>query len=116
MVWHDLCKNCNHQIDELIDGLKHVTKTEVKLDERHTYIIGKYGPVIKCMEEVDGKETTTFKPIKKGISLTDIEENNYKSEDIINECASVSKKQDCVIGQHNGTDVIIKKGKFERKV
>ncbi len=112
MVWHELCKNCNLEIDELIDGLKHVTKTEVKLDDRHTYVIGKYGPVIKCTEEVDGKETTLFKPIKKGISLSDIEENNYNAVDILKDCSAVLKKQDHVLGQHEGDDVIIKKGKF----
>ena len=39
------------------------TKIEVKLDENNTYLIGKYGPVIKCIEQVDGKEEITFKII-----------------------------------------------------
>ena len=54
-IWHELCNKCNKEIDTLVDGLKDETKIEIKIDENNTYMIGKYGPVIKCVEEVDGK-------------------------------------------------------------
>ena len=31
--------------------IKKVDKPVIKIDEHHTYIIGKYGPVIKCEDE-----------------------------------------------------------------
>ncbi|NDH07267.1 type IA DNA topoisomerase, partial [bacterium] len=52
--WVDLCKSCNTQIDTLVDGLRDETKFEIKLDENNTYVVGKYGPVIKCVEDIDG--------------------------------------------------------------
>ena len=64
-IWHELCNKCNKEIETLVDGLKDETKIEIKIDENNTYMIGKYGPVIKCVEEVDGKEEIKFKPIKK---------------------------------------------------
>ena len=64
--WVELCKSCNNEIDALVEKIKEETKIEYKIDENNTYLIGKYGPVIKCVEETDdGKETITFKPVRK---------------------------------------------------
>jgi DNA topoisomerase-1 len=111
-IWHTLCDTCNKQIDTLVDGLKDETKIEVKLDDNNTYLVGKYGPVIKCVEEVDGKEEITFKPIKKDIDIHKIENGDYNNNirDIIDTNKNV--KSQYILGQHNGKDVILKKGKF----
>jgi DNA topoisomerase-1 len=53
-IWYNLCETCNKQIDILVDGLKDESKIEVKLDDNNTYLVGKYGPVIKCVEQVNG--------------------------------------------------------------
>ena len=55
------------------------TKIEMKLDNNNTYLVGKYGPVIKCVEEVDGKEEITFKPIKKDMDIHKIENGDLSS-------------------------------------
>jgi DNA topoisomerase-1 len=110
LVWVDLCEKCNKEIDDLVDGLKYETKIEIKLDENNTYLIGKYGPVIKCVEEVDGKEEIKFKPIKKDIDLKMIEDGTYTTEEIIDTNKNV--KSQYILGQHNGKDVILRKGKF----
>jgi DNA topoisomerase-1 len=68
-IWYNLCSTCNKQIDTLVDGLKDESKIEVKLDDHNTYLVGKYGPVIKCVEEVNGIEQINFKPIKKDIDI-----------------------------------------------
>ena len=49
--WTDLCNDCNKNIDQCIKKIKKVDKPVIKIDEHHTYIIGKYGPVIKCEDE-----------------------------------------------------------------
>jgi DNA topoisomerase-1 len=108
--WVDLCKSCNAQIDTLVDGLRDETKFEIKLDENNTYLVGKYGPVIKCVEEVDGKEEITFKPVKKDIDVNSLEMGSYAVEDLVD--AKKSAKSQFILGQHNGHDVILRSGKF----
>ena len=110
LIWFELCDNCNKQIDNLVDGLKDETKIEIKLDENNTYIVGKYGPVIKCVEEVDGKEEITFKPIKKDVDAKTLKKGNISVEELVD--TSKSSKTQYILGQHNGKDVILRKGKF----
>lgn len=109
-IWYELCDTCNRQIDLLMDGLKEETKFEIKLDNNNTYLVGKYGPVIKCVQEIDGKEQIEFKSIRKDIDIKLIENGDCNVDDIID------KKKPCksqfILGQHNGKDVILRKGKF----
>jgi DNA topoisomerase-1 len=108
--WVDLCDKCNKQIDNLVDGLREETKFEYKIDDNNTYIIGKYGPVIKCVEEIDGKEEIKFKSIRKDVDIQLLEKGNYNVEDVID--TNKTAKSQFILGQHNGKDVIIRKGKF----
>jgi DNA topoisomerase-1 len=106
-IWHELCESCNKQIDSLIDSLKDETKFEIKLDDNNTYMIGKYGPVIKCVEQVDGKEEIKFKPVKKD---ADVKKGSSTVEELVDTNKTV--KSSYILGQHNEKDVILKKGKF----
>jgi DNA topoisomerase-1 len=110
-IWYNLCETCNKQIDILVDGLKDESKIEVKLDEHNTYMIGKYGPVIKCVEEVNGIEQINFKAIKKDIDVHKIENGDYNQsiEEIIDK--NVIKKR-YILGQYEGKEVVLQKGKF----
>jgi DNA topoisomerase-1 len=110
LIWFELCKSCNEEIDTLVDGLKDETKIEIKIDENNTYIVGKYGPVIKCVEEVDGKEEIKFKSIKKDVDIKLLEKGNFVVEDIVDTNKTI--KSQFILGQHNGKDVILRKGKF----
>ena len=117
ITWFNLCENCNNQIDLLIDGLKDETKIEIKLDENNTYIVGKYGPVVKFTETINGKEVIKFKPIKKDIDIHKIENREYTVEDIVEAIVETTKpttssKSQNILGTHEGNDVILKKGKF----
>jgi DNA topoisomerase-1 len=105
-IWHNLCDTCNKKIDILVNSLKNKTKIEFKIDENHTYLVGKYGPVIKYVENKNGTEETTFKHIKKDIDIHKIEKGEYTVEEIID------TKRQYILGQHNGDNVILKKGKF----
>ena len=109
-IWHELCNKCNTEIDTLVDGLKDETKIEIKIDDNNTYMIGKYGPVIKCVEEVDGKEEIKFKPIKKVVDTKLLEKGAFTAEEIID--TNKTAKSQYILGQHNGKDVILRKGKF----
>jgi len=110
LCWVELCNNFNTQIDRLVAGLKDETKIEIKLDHNNTYIIGKYGPVIKCVEEIDGKEEIKFKPIKKDVDIKMFEKGDLTVEDMVDTNKNI--KTQFILGQHNGKDVILRKGKF----
>jgi DNA topoisomerase-1 len=109
-IWYNLCDTCNKQINSLVDSLKNETKIEIKLDDTNTYLVGKYGPVIKCVEEVNGKEEVSFKPIKKDIDVKLLEKGTYKGEDLVDTSKNV--KTQYILGQYEDKDVILKKGKF----
>jgi len=110
ITWYDVCSKCNKQIDTLIDGLDTDIKIEIKIDENNTYMIGKFGPVIKCVEEIDGKEEIKFKSVKKDVDIKMLEKGEYTIEDVTDTNKIV--KSQYILGQHNGKDVILKKGKF----
>jgi len=109
-IWYNLCSECNKQIDNIIDNMGMEHKIEYKIDDSNTYIIGKYGPVIKHVENVDGKEEIQFKPIKKDVDIKTLEKGEFTAEDVIDESKTV--KSHYILGKFNGLDVYLKKGKY----
>jgi len=107
--WQSVCAKCNEQLDLLIDGLKGEKKLEIQVDDSHSYIVGKYGPVLKCVEEVHGKKEITFKPVKKDIALDQIERGEFTVDQLVD---AEEKKKQCVLGEYEGHPVTVKKGKF----
>jgi DNA topoisomerase-1 len=111
-VWHELCSECNSQIDKFIDIMGPQSKMEIKIDDNNTYMVGKYGPVIKCTETTDdGKESVTFKSVRSDIDIAILENPDCNVDDII-DTKKTSKKTSYILGKHEGQDVILKKGKF----
>jgi DNA topoisomerase-1 len=108
-VWHELCRDCNDQISILIDNLKNETKLEIKIDENNSYVIGKYGPVIKNTNIVDGKNATIFNKVIKDIDIHKLENGEYKLEDVLD---TNHIRNEYKLGKYQGHDVILKKGKF----
>ena len=111
-VWYEVCKNCNEKIDTFIENLKDDKKVEIKIDDTHVYIIGKHGPVIKCLKD------NSFKGIKKDIiiDMYKLENGGYKLEDLIvieEKISNPDKKQDgIVLGVYENESAILRKGKF----
>jgi len=109
----ELCSICNLQVDSLISKLKDKPKIEYKIDDNNTYIIGKYGPVIKCSNTVNGKEEIIFKSVKKDIDVHKIENGSLKIQEIVDDKNNTEiKNSSYILGKYNDQDVIIKKGKF----
>ena len=104
MLWHSLCNSCNVEIDTLSKNIKAERET-YKIDKNHTYMIGKYGPVIKC--EIG--EKTTWKKIKSDIDLEKLKRGEYKLEDILDNTKKTSNRN---LGTYKDKEVILKKGKF----
>jgi len=110
LIWFEVCSSCNTEVDQLVDSVKNETKIEFQIDENNTYMIGKYGPVIKCVEEKEGKEEITFKPIKKDLDIKKIENGEYELEEIIQ--TNKTSNTQYVLGQYEGKDLFLRKGKF----
>lgn len=108
-VWYELCKDCNDQISILIDNLKDESKLEIKIDENNSYVIGKYGPVIKSTTVVEGKNSTIFNKVIKDVDIHKLENGDYKLEDILD---TNHKRKQYNLGKYQGHDVILQKGKF----
>lgn len=102
-VWHELCGECLEQIEELSKGLVE-ERVSIPIDEAHTYMIAKYGPVIKC---VKGNKTI-FKKVKADIDISKLRAGEYELDDIV-EVAEHSCED---LGKHKGTPVLLKTGKY----
>ncbi len=110
LIWFEVCSSCNEEVDSLINEIKHETKIEFQIDEKNTYMIGKYGPVIKCVEDKDGKEEITFKPIKKDVDMSKLENGEYELNDVVNVEKTTNSK--FILGHYEDKEVILRKGKF----
>lgn len=105
-IWHVICKECYDEIEKLSKGLYCGRSETIELDDKHTYMIAKYGPVIKCVE--GGK--TTFKKVREDIDIAKLRQGKYVINDLF---ATKSKPSDGrLLGNHQGKDVILKQSKF----
>lgn len=118
LVWSDICLQCHNEIDHLVNNIENKKKIEVSFDEKHTFLIGKYGPVIKCVGE-DGN--IAFEPVRKDIhiDMDQLQEGKYQLEDIMetpnpntNINSSNPKNSLHILGKYQNEDLILKKGKF----
>jgi DNA topoisomerase-1 len=116
LLWYEICKECNTQVDSIINALSDKgldSKLEIKLDEQNTYLVGKYGPVVKHTEEIDGKELVTFQSVKTDIDIDQLKKGDFVVEDIVDAEKNKNKSASSIIlGQHEGNDVVLRKGKF----
>lgn len=110
LIWFEICSSCNKEVDDLIEMLKDETKIEFQIDQQNTYMIGKYGPVIKCVEEKDGTENVSFKSVKKDIDMAKIKTGEYELDDIIEKNNTGNSEYN--LGKYEDKDLILKKGKF----
>ena len=104
----DVCRQCVQEVDTLIAGTSSKIDTSISIDETHSYVIGKYGPVIKTLDKEEGKETVQFEPVKEDLplDLQKLRQGGYKVEDIR------KQTKDHVLGTFEGENIVLKKGKF----
>ena len=101
--WYDVCSECMECINKLIDDAGIVEKINIKIDDNHHYIVGKYGPVIKSV--INNK--TTFIPVHSDIDLTKLRNNEYSLQEL------VQKKQNSImLGKYKNSNVYVKTGKY----
>jgi DNA topoisomerase-1 len=131
--WHELCNDCLREINELSGEIEKTiikddeSKVSIKIDEHHTYMIGRYGPVVKCSDKKDIirkkgiKETTlkkgeseeiiTFKPVKPDLDIGKLKRGEYTLDEILSTETSANLKTR-ELGLYNDTPIYVKNGKF----
>lgn len=106
--WYKLCEKCHKELIIVMEDTKYLNKFSINIDNEHTLIIGKHGPVVKCVDPTD-KKKITFLPVKKNLDLERIKQiDNLSLEDVIDNDISNSKS----IGKYKGIELFIKKGKY----
>ena len=110
--YYDLCDECNSFIEDLIKNnslenqtSENIQKMNIKIDEKHSYIIGKNGPIIKYNKE-DGK--LGFYGVKSDIDIDKLKEGKYKLEEIIVSTEDNNK----LLGMYKNNELYLKNGKY----
>jgi DNA topoisomerase I len=106
--WNNLCDKCHKELTDVMRDVKDLKKFSIEIDKQHTLIIGKHGPVVKCVNSKNPKKAT-FLPVKKNLDLEAIKHiPNLSLEDVIDSNITNSN----AIGKYKGQDLFIKKGKY----
>lgn len=111
-VWYELCKECLEQIDRLTEKLEVAPPTHnpeskslaVIVDEHHEYMIGRYGPVLKCTMG----DKISFKPIIETVNIDKLKKGEYTVADLVVE----NKSTGHLLGVYDNKEVYLKNGKF----
>jgi DNA topoisomerase-1 len=108
--WITACNNCHKELTNTLDSLYYLKKFSMTIDDEHTLIIGKHGPVIKCISKKDSKNVS-FLPVKKNLDIEDLKHipNITLSHVIDTNVNNLSKN---TIGKYKGQELFIKKGKY----
>ena len=97
--YYDLCQDCLN----LISQTPKTNKSEIKIDDNHTYIIAKNGPVIK--KKIDDK--IEFISVKPDIDIDELKKGKLKLEDI-----KAESSLNINLGIYQNLPLYLKKGKF----
>ena len=106
--WSRLCDTCNTCLTQLTSQVQDIKKFNIVIDEEHTLIIGKYGPVVKFVDKKD-KKNISFLRVKQDLDLNQLKKMPQVTlEDVID----VNNCDKNAIGKYKGQDLFIKKGKY----
>jgi DNA topoisomerase-1 len=106
-----LCLACYNNLSEKINELADIKKFSLEIDDNHTLIIGKHGPVVKCSKKDKGN--VCFLPVKKNLDIESLkrkDKSEISLEDIIE--IPVKNTESGSIGKYKGQELFIKKGKY----
>ena len=133
-IWYEVCKECYKELEHLSSTILEKGKETIRIDANHTYMIGKYGPVIKvggnppnppsgadltlseervCRVGISpnggsGGFPPTFKAVRSDIDLNKLRRGEYTIDDIVDKKDEASSS----IGLYMEKPVYIKVGKF----
>ena len=103
-IWYKLCESCYKALYAKANELQSESKKEIRIDEKHVYMIAKYGPVIKCTEG----DNISFKKVKKDIDYQKLTNGEYTLDELIDESNDNGK----YLGIYKDEKIFLKRGKF----
>jgi len=103
--WANICRVCDSEIRELAKSATNLEKQVYPLDDKHDLLFEKYGPTIRFKCD-DG--AVDFLPVKRDIKI-DLERLKRPGEYSVEELMDFKNAN---LGQYNGSEVILKTGKF----
>jgi DNA topoisomerase-1 len=110
LIWHELCNNCYNSLTCETNKLQDLKKFSIKIDENHTLIIGKHGPVVKYIDPTDNKKVSFLEVNKKLVKDNLNNVSTLTLEEVLEPLSIIKDKEP--IGKYKGQDLFIKKGKF----
>jgi DNA topoisomerase-1 len=118
--WYETCEKCTRTIKEQMKKID-IQKPEFKIDEEHTLVYEKYGPVIRVnndtekegkkekegKEKKEGTKKNEYKYVKKDIiiDLEKVKRGEYKLEDLL-------EIEESSLGKYEEEEVFLKNGKY----
>lgn len=107
-----LCDECFTALTLVTNDLKEEPKFSIRIDDMHTIIMGKFGPVIRRQEPSEKKgKPVTFIPVKKDLDIVALQ-NQLEPIILENVIDTKTAKSSGLIGKYKGVDLFIKKGKY----
>ena len=101
MKWHVLCDNCYRDIMSKSKDIKE-EKVVYKIDDNHTYMIGKYGPTVKYERD----DIISFKKVNHDIDYFRLKNGEYTLDEIID------RTSDQTIGLYKNRPIDLRKGPY----
>lgn len=106
IIWNTLCDTIYKKLLDTTSELKNNSKFGIKIDDTNTLIIGKYGPVIKHVEN----NQISFINVKKNINMDLLKtQSTIKLEEIVDTSINTNKR---LLGKYRTDDLFVKKGKY----
>lgn len=107
-VWHTLCQSCYDNLTQITRDVSNVQSFSIKIDDNHSLIMGKYGPVIKVTNKY-GK-FTNFLKVRQDLDLDELRSKEIVTlEDVIENNTTTTAEP---IGKYKGRDLYVKNGKY----
>lgn len=105
--WQNLCNYCYNSLQNIVRSTASIGSFNIKIDNEHSLIIGKYGPVIKVSKN---NKNVSFIKVRDNLDLDELrQKENIRLEDVID----VEKiENNNSIGKYKGQDLYIKNGKY----
>lgn len=110
--WYNLCQMCLNEINKNTTKIITSNKEEYQIDDNNTYMIGKYGPVIKHINPND--KSISFLKVKDEIDIKKLKVGELSLNDIIKDDNSTGNLN--ILGKIDNIDIVIKEGKYGKYV
>jgi DNA topoisomerase-1 len=110
--WISVCSACYKELIDTIDSLRDLQKFSIVIDDEHTLIIGKYGPLVKRVDKKNPKNVS-FLPVKQNLDIEHLKYvHNIDLTHVLDTNININILSTNAIGKYKGLDLFIKKGKY----